>query len=93
MRAVAEDQEIASLMGIDVDRIVVTTFVIGGLLAGIAGVLFALTFEQVNFSMGVPARDRRVHRGRPRRASAASAAPRSAASSSGSCNRSDRRCS
>jgi branched-chain amino acid transport system permease protein len=53
MRAVAEDQEIASLMGIDVDRIVVTTFVIGGILAGIAGVLFALTFEQVNFTMGV----------------------------------------
>jgi branched-chain amino acid transport system permease protein len=53
MRAVAEDQEIASLMGIDVDRIVVTTFVIGGILAGIAGVLFALTFEQVNFFMGV----------------------------------------
>ena len=52
MRAVAEDQEIASLMGIDVDRIVVTTFVIGGILAGVAGVLFALTFEQVNFIMG-----------------------------------------
>jgi branched-chain amino acid transport system permease protein len=52
MRAVAEDQEIASLMGIDVDRIVVTTFVIGGILAGVAGVLFALTFEQVNFFMG-----------------------------------------
>ena len=34
MRAVAEDQEIASLMGIDVDRVVVTTFVIGGMLAG-----------------------------------------------------------
>jgi branched-chain amino acid transport system permease protein len=53
MRAVAEDQEIASLMGIDVDRIVVTTFAIGGVLAGVAGVLFALTFEQVNFFMGV----------------------------------------
>ena len=52
MRAVAEDQEIASLMGIDVDRIVVTTFAIGGILAGIAGVLYALTFEQVNFIMG-----------------------------------------
>lgn len=52
MRAVAEDREIASLMGIDVDRIVVTTFAIGGVLAGVAGVLFALTFEQVNFFMG-----------------------------------------
>lgn len=53
MRAVAEDSEIASLMGIRVDRVVVTTFAIGGLLAGIAAVLYALTFEQVNFLMGV----------------------------------------
>jgi branched-chain amino acid transport system permease protein len=52
MRAVAEDQEIASLMGIDVNRVVVKTFVIGGILAGIAGVLFALTFESVNYFMG-----------------------------------------
>jgi branched-chain amino acid transport system permease protein len=52
MRAVAEDGEIASLMGIDVDRVVVITFVVGGVLAGIAGVLFALTFQQVQFTMG-----------------------------------------
>ncbi len=52
MRAVAEDSEIASLMGINVDRIVVITFIVGGILAGIAGVLFALAFEQVQFTMG-----------------------------------------
>jgi branched-chain amino acid transport system permease protein len=52
MRAVAEDREIASLMGIDVDRTIVITFAIGGILAGMAGVLFALTFEQVQFTMG-----------------------------------------
>jgi branched-chain amino acid transport system permease protein len=52
MRAVAEDREIASLMGIDVDRTIVVTFAIGGVLAGIAGVLFALTFQQVQFIMG-----------------------------------------
>jgi len=52
MRAVAEDSEIASLMGIKVDRVIVTTFAIGGLLAGIAAVLFSLTFESVNFTMG-----------------------------------------
>jgi branched-chain amino acid transport system permease protein len=52
MRAVAEDSEIASLMGIKVDRVIVTTFAIGGLLAGIAAVLFGLTFEGINFSMG-----------------------------------------
>jgi branched-chain amino acid transport system permease protein len=52
MRAVAEDSEIASLMGIDTDRVIVTTFAIGGMLAGVAGLLFAITFEQVNFYMG-----------------------------------------
>ena len=52
MRAVAEDREIASLMGIDVDRVIVLTFAIGGGLAGVAGVLFSLSFEQVQFTMG-----------------------------------------
>jgi branched-chain amino acid transport system permease protein len=52
MRAVAQDREIASLMGINVDRVIVITFAIGGVLAGIAGVLFALAFQQVQFSMG-----------------------------------------
>jgi branched-chain amino acid transport system permease protein len=52
MRAVAEDREIASLMGINVDRVVVVTFVLGGLLAGIAAVLYSLTFGQVNATMG-----------------------------------------
>jgi len=52
MRAVGEDREIASLMGIDVDRTIVTTFAIGGMLAGAAGVLWALNFGQVSFQMG-----------------------------------------
>ncbi len=52
MRAVAADSEIASLMGINVDRVVVITFIVGGILAGIAGLLFALTFTQVVFTMG-----------------------------------------
>jgi branched-chain amino acid transport system permease protein len=53
MRAVAADNEIASLMGIQVDRVIMITFAIGGLLAGVAAVLYAITFETVNFSMGV----------------------------------------
>ena len=53
MRAVGEDREIASLMGIDVDRVVVTTFAVGGLLAGAAGLLFVFLFNQVRFFMGV----------------------------------------
>ena len=52
MRAVAQDREIASLMGIDVNRVIMITFAIGGILAGIAGVLFATTFEQVRYDMG-----------------------------------------
>ena len=39
MRAVSEDQEAAQLMGIDVDRVVSWTFFVGGLVAGVGGVL------------------------------------------------------
>ena len=42
MRAVAEDKEIAALMGIDVDRVIATTFAISGALAGAAGVMWGL---------------------------------------------------
>lgn len=52
IRAVSEDKEISSLMGINVDRMIVTTFVIGGMAAGAAGVLYALMFKQVHFFMG-----------------------------------------
>jgi branched-chain amino acid transport system permease protein len=52
MRAVSEDREMAALMGIDVDRVVVSTFAIGGLLAGMAGVLFAMVFGVVGPFMG-----------------------------------------
>jgi len=52
MRSVSEDQEAASLMGIDINRAIVTTFVIGGMSAGAAGVLYALMFKQVHFFMG-----------------------------------------
>jgi branched-chain amino acid transport system permease protein len=52
MRAVSEDREIAALMGIDVDRTIVITFVIGGIFAGIAGVLWGLTFQSVRPTMG-----------------------------------------
>lgn len=52
IRAVAEDQEAAVLMGIDVDRTIVSTFAVGGAMAGVAGVLYALVFHQVHFYMG-----------------------------------------
>jgi branched-chain amino acid transport system permease protein len=52
MRAVAEDKEIASLMGIDVDRIIVTTFAVGGAMAGVAALLWAILFRGVSFFVG-----------------------------------------
>jgi branched-chain amino acid transport system permease protein len=52
MRAVAEDQEIARLMGINVDRTIARVFAVGGALAGAAGLLFGLVFQNVNFFSG-----------------------------------------
>ncbi len=52
IRAVSEDKEMACLVGIDVDRMIVITFVIGGMAAGAAGVLYAIMFKQVHFFMG-----------------------------------------
>jgi len=52
MRAVSEDKDTAALMGIDVDRIISVTFAVGGMLAGAAGVLYAIVYNQVIWSMG-----------------------------------------
>src|SRR6201998_1634766 len=52
MRAVAEDGEAAALMGIDVNKVVVFTFVLGGAMAGVAGVVYAFVYKQVYFFMG-----------------------------------------
>ena len=53
MRAVSENKEVSSLMGIDIDRIIVFTFAIGGALAGAAGVINGIYRPQgVNFFMG-----------------------------------------
>lgn len=52
IRAVAENRTAASLMGIDVDRAIVTTFVLGAAMAGVAGVLWGLFFLQIRGSMG-----------------------------------------
>jgi branched-chain amino acid transport system permease protein len=52
MRAVAEDKEIAALMGINVDKVIVMTFAVGGAMAGVAALLWALTFRSVSFITG-----------------------------------------
>jgi branched-chain amino acid transport system permease protein len=48
IRAVAEDQAAASLMGIDVNRMISITFLIGGAMGGAAGVLFGVQYGLVN---------------------------------------------
>lgn len=52
IRAVAEDKDVAALMGIDIDRTISITFATGAAMAGVAGVLFAIVFRQVHFFMG-----------------------------------------
>ena len=53
MRAVSEDKEVSALMGIDIDKVIVFTFAIGGVLAGAAGVINGLYRPQgVWFYMG-----------------------------------------
>jgi branched-chain amino acid transport system permease protein len=52
IRAVAENKDVAALMGIDIDRTITITFATGAAMAGVAGVLFALVFRQVHFFMG-----------------------------------------
>jgi branched-chain amino acid transport system permease protein len=48
IRAVAQDQSTSSLMGINVNSIITVTFLIGGALGGVAGVLYALKFGTLN---------------------------------------------
>ncbi|CAI8872978.1 branched chain amino acid/phenylalanine ABC transporter membrane subunit LivH [Pseudomonas sp. IT-P12] len=52
MRAVAENPQVASLMGINPNRIIVLTFAIGGALAALAGILMASNYGSAHFYMG-----------------------------------------
>ena len=54
IRSVAQDAEAASLMGVDIDKVITRTFVLGGLLGGAAGFLFGLQFG-VQYNMGFSA--------------------------------------
>jgi branched-chain amino acid transport system permease protein len=53
MRAIALDPETVSLMGIDVNRIIALTFLLGSLLAGAGGLLWSMKYPQVNPFMGI----------------------------------------
>ncbi len=48
IRAVAQDPDTASLMGIPVNRIIALTFFVGGAMGGVAGVLFGLNYSLIN---------------------------------------------
>lgn len=52
MRAVSYDMGAASLMGISVNRTIAVTFVIGSVLAGAGGVLYATAYPQIDPMMG-----------------------------------------
>src|SRR6202165_679895 len=52
LRTIAEDSNTAQLLGVDINRIVPLVFVISGLFAALAGVLFALNYRQVHPFMG-----------------------------------------
>ncbi len=52
IRAVAEDRDTASLMGINVNRIIVTTFLLGSSMAGAGGIMVGLRDTQINHMMG-----------------------------------------
>ncbi len=53
MRAASKDFETTRLMGIDVDRIIAVTFLLGSSLAAAGGIMWALKYPQVNPFMGV----------------------------------------
>lgn len=53
MRAVSFDRDAASLMGVNTDRTISLTFVIGSAFAGAAGILVAMQFPSINPMMGL----------------------------------------
>ena len=52
MRAAAQDPEAATMMGVDINRVVMITFLIGSALAGAAGVVWGISQNSIDYQMG-----------------------------------------
>lgn len=52
IRATAQDPEAAVLMGVNIDTIVRLTFLLGGAMAGVAGALYVMEYEQSDYRVG-----------------------------------------
>jgi branched-chain amino acid transport system permease protein len=52
MRAVARDRETAAMMGVNINKVIDTTFVVAGVLAACAGVFNGLYYREIIFDMG-----------------------------------------
>ena len=53
MRATSFDKPTARLMGINVDRVISTTFAIGAAFAGLGGVLYAIAYASISSQLGI----------------------------------------
>src|SRR5207247_159261 len=52
MRATAQNPQVAGLMGVDINRVIAATFVIGAALGAVAGVLFGTYYGVAQYTMG-----------------------------------------
>ena len=52
IRATAQDPDTAVLMGVNIDRVVLVTFLLGGMLAGVAAMLYGVFFELTQYNVG-----------------------------------------
>ncbi|HVX42495.1 MAG TPA: branched-chain amino acid ABC transporter permease [Mycobacteriales bacterium] len=52
IRATAQDPDTAVLMGVNIDRVIMTTFLVGGLMAGMAAMLYGNFYELTQYNVG-----------------------------------------
>ena len=52
IRATAQSPDNATLMGVDIDKVILITFLLGGAMAGIAGMLYVVFFEATTYFVG-----------------------------------------